>query len=108
MVIVPRDKYEALVSRIENKEDERDYHEGVADIEAGVELLDGDFVGRLLETDCRLREWRTYRGLSQTALAEAAGVRQATISAIEKGSVPRLDNARRIAEALDCDVDDLF
>ncbi len=108
MVIVPREEYDALISRLENEEDERDFSEAIAEINAGAELLDGDFVGRLLETDCPLREWRIYRGLSQTKLAEAAGVRQATISAIEKGSVPRINNARRIADALDCDLDDLF
>lgn len=107
MVIVPRDEYEALVNRLE---DERDFHAGVADIEEGAELLDGEFVERLLNTDYRLKEWRIYRGLSQTELAAAAGVRQATISALEKekGSAPRLDNARRIAEVLNCDLDDLF
>jgi len=108
MVIVPREEYENLISRLEDKEDERDFHGGVAEIEAGEELLDGEFVERLLDTDNRLREWRAYRGLSQTELANDAGVRQATISALEKGSAPRLDNARRIAEALDCDLDDLF
>ena len=55
-----------------------------------------------------MREWRTYRGLSQEKLAEAVGVRQATISAIEAGSVPRVDTARKIAGALACDLEDLF
>ena len=108
MVIVSREEYDALIGRLENEEDERDFSKAIAEINAGAELLDGDFVGRLLETDSSLREWRVYRGLSQTELAEASEVRQATISAIERGSVPRVDNARRIANALDCDLDDLF
>jgi transcriptional regulator with XRE-family HTH domain len=52
---------------------------------------------------------RDSRGLTQTQLAEMVGVRQATISRIEKGvnhaSIPV---AQRIATALDVNVVDLF
>jgi len=108
MVILSRADYAALVKNREEAEDLRAFDEGVEEIEAGAELYPADFVARLMETDSRLREWRKYRGKSQAQLAEAVGVRQATISAIELGTVPRLDNARRIAEALKCDIDDLF
>ncbi len=108
MVILPRKHYEALVRQRENEDDARAFDEAVAEIEAGEEMFPAGFVERLLETDSPVREWRTYRGLSQEKLAEAAGVRQATISAIEAGSVPKVDTARKIAEALGCDLEDLF
>ncbi len=108
MVILPRKEYEALLKDREDADDIRAFDDGVAEIDAGAELLPGDFVEKLLVTNSRVREWRNYRRISQTALAEAAGVRQATISAIEKGSMPKVDTARNIAEALDCDLDDLF
>jgi len=108
MVILPRKQYEALLRKHENADDIRAFDEAVAGLEAGDELLPGAFVERLLNTDCRLREWRNYRGLSQASLAAAADIRQATISAIEKGSMPRVDTARRIAAALSCELEDLF
>lgn len=108
MVILPRKQYEALLRKREDEVDIRAYDEAMAEIEAGAELLPGEFVRKLLETESRVREWRIYRGLSQTKLAQAVGVRQATISAIEKGSMPRVDTAQRIANTLDCDLDDLF
>jgi len=108
MVILPRDEYEALLKSSEVKGDIRAFDEAVEEIEAGAELLPASFVKKLLDSDSLVREWRIYRGLSQTGLAEVAGVRQATISAIEAGSMPRVDTAQRIAGALNCDLDDLF
>jgi len=108
MVVIPRDEYEALLKSNEAVSDERAFDEAVAEVDAGAELLPASFVVKLLDTDSLVREWRIYRGLSQTDLAEVAGVRQATISAIEKGSMPRVDTAKNIATALNCDLDDLF
>lgn len=50
----------------------------------------------------RLRELREAKGLSQEALGEAAGVRQATISELESGRKQRLDFGilERLADAL--------
>lgn len=108
MVILTRGEYERLIDRSEQEADVRAFDDAVAEIEAGGEVLPGSFVERLVDTDSLVREWRVYRHLSQAKLAEAAGVRQATISAIEKGSSPRLDTARKIADVLECDLDDLF
>lgn len=51
----------------------------------------------------RIRELRESRGLSQDALATAAGVRQATISELERrrGGKVDLDVLERIARVLD-------
>ena len=52
---------------------------------------------------------RKAKGLSQTELAEAVGIKQATVSRIEKGvNNPSLDVAERIAVALGVNVVELF
>ena len=52
---------------------------------------------------------RRYRGLSQTALAEAAGVTQQTISKVEVGDICPHDRLKaRLAQALDVPTTDLF
>jgi DNA-binding XRE family transcriptional regulator len=52
---------------------------------------------------------RKAKGLSQTELAEAVGIKQATVSRIEKGvNNPSLDVAEKIAEALGVNVVELF
>lgn len=50
----------------------------------------------------RIRELRERRGLSQQALGELAGVRQATISELESGKKQRIDFGilERLAVAL--------
>lgn len=56
-----------------------------------------------------LRIIRTAKGLSQVELAEAVGIKQATVSRIEKGvNNPSLDVAERIAQALGVNVVELF
>lgn len=57
----------------------------------------------------RIAEIRRERGLQQAELAEAAGLRAATISEIETGKEnPRLETLERIAEVLRVHVRDLF
>jgi transcriptional regulator with XRE-family HTH domain len=52
---------------------------------------------------------RLYRGMSQSELAEKAGLKQAQVSRLESGTrEPRLQTARKLAEALGVDVDLLF
>ncbi|NUP11909.1 MAG: helix-turn-helix domain-containing protein [Polyangiaceae bacterium] len=57
----------------------------------------------------RVRELREARGLSQIALASAAGLTRQSIGAIEAArATPAVDVALRIARALSCKVEDLF
>jgi transcriptional regulator with XRE-family HTH domain len=56
-----------------------------------------------------LRLARECRGWTQTELAQAAGMRQVQVSRLERGlRQPRLETARKLADALDTSVDRLF
>ena len=56
----------------------------------------------------RLRELRTERGLSQSALADLCGSNHPFISELERGvKVPSLTMILRLADALECRVVDL-
>jgi transcriptional regulator with XRE-family HTH domain len=58
----------------------------------------------------RVRELRTRRGLSQTALAARAGWGRSRVCDLEAGRVtnPSLTTLQRIADALDVEVYDLL
>ena len=54
----------------------------------------------------RLTALRAERGLDQAGLAERAGVSRDSIARYETGdTVPNLESACRLAEALDCGLD---
>lgn len=56
----------------------------------------------------QVRQWRTYRGLTQTELEQRARLSHNAISRIETGAVsPRLETVERIAGALELDVEEL-
>lgn len=56
-----------------------------------------------------IRERRLRLGISQTELAAEVRVNQTAISQWERGVVtPSLDNAKRLADALGCTIDDLY
>ncbi len=58
----------------------------------------------------RLRELRTRRGLSQTALAARAGWGRSRVCDLEAGRIPspNLRTLQKIADALDVEVYDLL
>jgi len=110
LAILPASDYKDMARRLEDIEDFVDASEAIAAIEAGEETLPDEMVKRLsIDRDNPLRVWREYRELSQFALAQKAEVSQGRISELEKtGKAPTLDVARRIADAMNCDLDDLF
>ena len=57
-----------------------------------------------------IREKRKEKKWSQTYLAQLSGVPQPTISQIENGTrrYPRFENMKKIAEALDLKLEDIF
>ena len=107
--VVPIEDYKTLIAISTRDYDDRTFREIMNAIDAGEETFPDEFVGRLIETDSPLREWRKYRGMTQVELAAASGLTQAAIAQIETSKRnPRVETARKFADALNCDIDDLF
>ena len=109
MVTIPREEYDRLRAAAEDLADLQAYDAARAALAAGEdELIPATFANRLLDGESPLRVYRELRGLTQAALAEAAGVHRVTVAEIEtgrkQGSVATL---RALAGALGVRVDDL-
>jgi len=108
-VVVPIEDYKTLIAISTRDYDDRTIREIMNAIDTGEETFPDEFVGRLIETDSPLREWRKYRGMTQVELAAASGLTQAAIAQIETAKRnPTVETARKFADALNCDIDDLF
>jgi DNA-binding XRE family transcriptional regulator len=80
----------------------------MARIAADEETWPLELVMELSETDSRIRTFRTYRKLSVSDLAAAAGISQPYLSEIESGKkTGSVDVLKRIAAALKVDLDDI-
>lgn len=101
MVVLTAEEYEALI------EDAGDT--ALAREAMGGPTMPQDIAGRMLSGDLHpLAAWRMSLGLSQTALAEKAGVRAATVSDIEAGKIdPRVSTVKALAEAIGVEIGDL-
>lgn len=55
-----------------------------------------------------IKGWRLFRNMTQSELAEKTGLKQTHVSLMEANKIkPRENTLRKLAEALNCDVDDL-
>ncbi|MCF3638506.1 helix-turn-helix transcriptional regulator [Rhizobium sp. TRM95111] len=100
-VLIPEEDYEDLIDGIGAEKI-------MARIRAGEETWPAAFVYELWETDSRIRSFRNYRGMTVSALADAAGISQPYLSEIEAGKkTGSVDVLKRIANALKVDLDDL-
>ncbi len=109
MVSIPLDEYNRLLAAAADLEDLRVFDRVTADLADGhEETIPARFVARIIEGENPLRVWRDYRGFTQIALAEAAGVHRVQIADIEagrrKGSVETL---KKLAAGLGVSMDDL-
>jgi DNA-binding XRE family transcriptional regulator len=107
IVILPAADFERLVDLAEDARDVRDAEEALTEIAAGsVELLTHAEVLSFLAAPSPIAFWRKRRGMTQAALASAAGVSQAYLAQIEgakrSGDVQLY---RRLAGALGVDVE---
>lgn len=106
--VLPIAEYESLRERTEMIEDVAVYDAAKAEIAAGAPVLPAALVDRLLDGDSPIRVWREHRRLTQTALAGAAGVDPSYVSQIERGHRDATVKVlRRLAEALNCGLDNL-
>ena len=79
--VLPVEEYNRLLCAVASATNEAGYSEIMAAIKSGEdETFPADFVGRLIETDSPLREWRKYRAMTQSKLAIASGLSQGAIA----------------------------
>jgi DNA-binding XRE family transcriptional regulator len=107
-VVVPIAEWDALMTRLEEREDLADAKSQLARICAGEETLSAEFVDRLTSGENPLKVWREYRGFTLRALAAKIGISSAAVSKIETGkSQPTVATLGKLAAALGCDMEDL-
>lgn len=107
-VVVPVAEWDALMARLEERDDIAEANRQLAAIRAGEETLSVEMVTRLNSGESRLKVWREYRGLTLRALATEIGISSAAVSKIETGkSHPTVATLSRLAVALGCDMEDL-
>ncbi|HWU63098.1 MAG TPA: helix-turn-helix transcriptional regulator [Ensifer sp.] len=105
LVVLPLAEYEALIDQADIAAADRVQ----ANIAAGRdELVPAEFVNRLIAGENPVRVYRSLRGLSARELAEKASISPPYLSEIESGKKDgSLSAMRRIADALNVDLDDL-
>ncbi len=109
MVTITREEYNRLREAAEDLSDLRAYDHAKAVLDAGEdELIPAEFANRLLGGESPVRVYRDLRQLSQSALAERAGINRVTVAEIETGRKNgSISTLRAIAAALGVTVDDL-
>ena len=105
--VVPYETYLQLVEKAEMLQDIQDYDGAKAALERGEdELIPGEVVHAILDGENPIKVWREYRGMTQKALAEQAGISVPYLSQLEtnkrKGS---LDVLSAIAKTLNVSLD---
>ena len=103
--VVPIAEYRALVAAAEDRADAATVDAGRAYLAAGGETFPAALVDLIMDGAAPVRAYREYRKLTQRQLAEKAGVRQATVSELEGGQLGTVATMRRIAKALQVDLD---
>lgn len=109
--VVPFNEWVEIVDHFEEMEDIAEAKAISARIASGEEeTIPHEFVKKLIEKEEHpLRLWRKYRGFTLQALAELVGVTKSALSMIETGkSQPSIKRLKALADALNCDMDDLL
>jgi DNA-binding XRE family transcriptional regulator len=107
--VLPYDLYLQLVEDAEMYQDIRDYDEALARIASGEEeLIPSAVTYALLDGENPVKVWREYRGMTQQALAESAGISTSYLSQIETGKREgKTAVLQAIAHALNLTLDDI-
>lgn len=105
LVVLPEAEYEALLDAVDVAEAKR----VLTEISEGrQEWVPAEIVDRLLDGENRIRVWREHRGLTQDALASEAQIDATALADFETGKAsPGLGILRKLATALNVDIDDL-
>ena len=109
MITIPLDEYKRMQAAVEDLADLQAHDRVMADLAAGrEERVPALYVRRMIAGESPLRVWRSYRGLTQSALARTSGVNRVQIADIEAGRKNgSLETVRKLADALGVAVDDL-
>lgn len=104
--VIPYKEYLELLEKAEMLEDTVAIGRAIA--EPDKDAVPQDMVEKLLNGENPLKVWRTYRGLTQTQLAEKTRLHQSQIATIESGEREgTVKVLRKLARALNVDIDDL-
>lgn len=103
MVVIKASDFERLIELAEDAEDVVTALAAEARIKAGEGTVPGEVVRLMIDDQLHpVAAWRRYRGLTQAALARAAGLSQVWISRIERGGgYGSRDTRRKLAAALE-------
>lgn len=108
LVVLSEQDYTALLEQAEDYRDIQAANEARVRIDAGEETFPSSVVEALLEDVAPVRVFRKHRGLRAGELAAKVGISQGYLSEIEAGKkTGSLGVLKRIAEALDVDLDNL-
>jgi DNA-binding XRE family transcriptional regulator len=110
VVVIPADDYRVLLEKAEMLDDVAAYDRAKAALASGDdELVPAVIVNAILDGKNPLRVWRQHREMSQSQLAEAAGISQAYLAQIETGKREgTVSLYRSLADVLEVDLDDLL
>jgi len=104
-VQIPEGDFIALQNQLEDLHDEAALKKALDNME---EFFPGEVLKALLDGENPIRVFRKHRTLTQKELAEKIGVTQTTIADIESGkNKGSIETFKKLAEALDVDIDDL-
>lgn len=108
-VVLPIEEWHALEARLETLEDVKDALAIRQAINSGQEeAVPSELVDRLLNGESTVKVWREYRDMTQAELSKRSGVSAAYLSQIEAGKKSgSVDTLKKIAAALNLDLDDL-
>lgn len=108
LVILPRADYDRLIAELEDAQDIASAKAFEAR-EASADWLPWDLAKRLRRGEHPITIWREHRGLTQRALATAAGMTAAQLSEIESGKkTGSVMTLKRMADVLVVTVDELL
>ena len=110
VVVIPADDYRLLLEKAEMLDDVAAYDRAKAALAAGDdELVSAKVVNAILDGENPVRVWRRHREMSQSQLADSAGISQAYLAQIETGKREgTLSLYRSLADALEVDLEDLL
>lgn len=93
--VIPWDEYKKLIKNQVEKDESEVW-------------FPNEVVKANVRGDSLVKAWREYYGLTQTDLAEKAGMKQSALARIEKSGSARTSTLKKLAKAMDISVEQLI